>query len=296
MKRFENKKKETQQVYHRVPALRLVADNRMIHKEHLDLAKLSTKLTLTISSDGAELFDYSLPQPHNYHRTGSTYTIDYILTGVFWSKKSETFLNDVLLRFNLSMNIVNVQTKVIKKSDAELELKQFRGLKSLEKKKFNANTEKYDDSVFWGLKLFVEHYIKTSDFIAYSTLFNFAYTHYYDRVKGKSTLKAKCRSIWNYYNDRDFKSDRYERKLTDEELKVTRSENAKKVAEEKVAKNYKNIVNVITGDYADEFKKKSGAWHIGKISKVLKMTEKTVSKYIKQYEKSHQNDTTKKVK
>jgi len=269
----------------------------MIHKELLDLAKLSTKLTLTINSDGAELFEYNLPLPYSYYRTtNERYTIDYILTGVFWSKKSETFLNDVLLRFNLSMNIVNVQTKVIKKSDAEVELKQFKNLKSIRRKAFNANAEKYDDSVFWGLKLFVEHYIKTSNFIAYDTLFNFAKTHYYDRVKDFSTLKAKCRSIWNYYNDRDFKSDRYERKLTDEELQMTRSENARKVHKIRNEATYKNVVNVMTGQYAEQYMKKNGAWHIGKISKVLNMHRETVSKYIKQYENSHQKDTSKSIK
>jgi hypothetical protein len=41
----------------------------------------------------------------------------------------------------------------------------------------------------------------------------------------------------------------------------------------------------MTGLYADEYKKKNGKWHIGKVAEATGLHREVVSKYIKQYEK-----------
>ena len=64
---------------------------------------------------------------------------------------------------------------------------------------------------------------------------------------------------------------------------ATRSENAKKVAAQKADRNYRKVANLLTGLFNDEYKKKNGKWHIGKIANAVNMTEKTVSKYIKEF-------------
>jgi len=176
---------------------------------------------------------------------------------------------------------------VAKQNQDTISLREFSSsstLLSLSKTTFQVRANKYEDSVFWGLKLFVEHYIKESHFIAYDTLFNYAYTHYHDHVKDFSTLKSKCKSIWNWYYDRDFKQSEYQKKYTDKELKMSRQDHIKKVNINRKNETYKKVINTITGLYADDYKKKSGAWHIGNIAKDLQMTRQTVSKYIKEFE------------
>ena len=264
-------------------------DTIQIMKKQTDIKALSTLLKLSIMGDGAELFDYSLPLPDAYKRVSEQrYAIEYVIDGVFWTKQSAKFLNDILLRFNLSMQIERIDVSIVAKKKDTITLKEFSSssnLKSLSRTTFQVRAHKYEDSVFWGLKLFVEHYIKESDFIAYDTLFNYAYTHYYDYVKDYSTLKAKCRSIWNWYYDRDFKSDTYIRKCTDEELKMSRKDHIKRVHINRVNATYKRVVNAITGLFSEEkYKKKNGNWHISNIAKDLNIHRETVSKYIKKYE------------
>ena len=40
--------------------------------------------------------------------------------------------------------------------------------------------------------------------IAYSLLESFAFSRFIERTKDKSTLRAKCRSIWNWYDAREW--------------------------------------------------------------------------------------------
>ena len=260
-------------------------------QQKTDIETLSTLLRLQVKGDGSELFDYSLPLPSTYKRANSQhYAIEYLINGVFWTAKSAKFLNDVLLRFNLSMQIERIDVSIVAKKKDTISLKEFSSsstLKSLSRITFQVRANKYEDSVFWGLKLFVEHYIKKSHFIAYDTLFDFAQTHYYDHVKDRSTLKAKCRSIWNWYYERDFQPSVYQRKYTDKELKMSRQDHIKKVNENRKNATYKKVVNAITGLMSDEYRKKNGAWHISSIAKDLKINRKTVSKYIKEYAKQN---------
>ncbi|MBD3796106.1 MAG: hypothetical protein IE881_09340 [Epsilonproteobacteria bacterium] len=65
---------------------------------------------------------------------------------------------------------------------------------------------------------------------------------------------------------------------------MTREQNARKnsVAREKRSKTL--VISTITGLYADEFKKKNGAWNFIKIADHTHLTRQTVAKHIKQYE------------
>ena len=251
----------------------------------MKLYQKNTKISITIDGDGSEIFDYSLPHPHSYTRNGDIYTIEYIINGFFYTQKGIAYLNDILARFTLSMKVLS--TKVTSSEDDGIELSYFQGLKSVVRHKNYESVDIGQDNIFWAIKLYTEDLIRESgegNLIAYSLIESFAFTRFIDRAKDRSTLKSKCRDTWKWYEERGWTIPTRKRKLTDEEVKMTRSENAKRVAEQKADKNYKTVVNLLTGLFNDEYKKKNGKWHIGKIASAVGMTEKTVSKYIKEYD------------
>ena len=65
---------------------------------------------------------------------------------------------------------------------------------------------------------------------------------------------------------------------------MTRQERARSNAKAREEKTRRTVINAITGLYADEYKKKSGAWHIGKVAEATGVSRNVVAKYIKQYE------------
>ena len=116
-----------------------------------------------------------------------------------------------------------------------------------------------------------------------------AYAQFDDHKKGKSTIQAKCRSVWNWYDVHSWELPksyikRYNTPQEIKELKMTRKERALSNSKLIQEKSKRKVINTITGLYADEYKKVNGTWHIGKISKQLGMARNTVSKYLKQWE------------
>ena len=266
-------------------------------KDKNDLENLVTLLMLEVAGDGEELFEYNLPHPHKYIRNNEKYyTLHYILDGVFFTKKGLNFINDILLRFNLSFKIININYKVIKKqpNTKTYKLNMFNNLNSKNKEFILPNHIKKDDAVFWGIKLYVESMLNNgSGFIPFETLLNYGLTHYID-TKDYSTIKSKCRSIWNWYNDRNWEQTEKTKKYNNnkekyEGTKMSRIEIINKLNEERKEKSYKKIINAITGVYKDDFKKKNGKWNYKKIAEYLKIDYRTVSKHIKKYEELNNN-------
>jgi len=171
----------------------------------MELYKKNTKISITIRGDGSEIFDYSLPLPHHYTRNGDTYTIEYTINGFFHTKRGLAYLNDILARFTLSMQVL--KTEVMSSEDDGIELSYFQGLKSVVRHKNYESVDVGQDNIFWAIKLYTEDLIKESgegNLIAYSLIESFAFARFIDRAKDKSTLKAKCRSIWEWYDKRDW--------------------------------------------------------------------------------------------
>jgi len=259
-------------------------------KYDINISNLATLLTINIQGDGSELLEY-LPHPHKYHRHSlQAYQLQYLLNGVFWTAKSSKYLNDMLLRLNISMDIKSIEYKTVTSAGDDYKLNLFQNLKSLTREVFIPRANKHEDSVFWGLKLFMEHYVSKDGFVAYSTLFEYAHTHYHDHIKDHSTLKAKCRSIWNWYNERDWKTNKSSRTQKEylEETKMSRQDHIRKVNEQRKSDTYKKIVNTITGMFGDEYRKESTStgWNISKLAKELRLSRTTVTKYIKEYEEN----------
>jgi hypothetical protein len=245
----------------------------------MKLYKKNTKLSITIIGDGQEIFDYSLPHPTKYTRNGNRYTLEYTLNGYFNTKSSYEYLNDIIARFTLSMKVID--TNISSTKDKGLELSYFKGLKSIIRAKNYESVDVGKDNVFWSIKLYTEALIREygeGKLVAYSLLESYSMNTFIDRAKDKSTLKAKCRSIWNWYNDIEWIIP------TRKGKGMSRAEGAK-IAHTKLAADTKRkILSVITGIFQDEYKKKSGKWNISKIAKDSKTSRNTVMKYTKEYD------------
>ena len=189
--------KKAIQAHHRTGILKLVQLMKLYSK--------NTKISITIQGDGSEIFDYSLPHPINYTRNGNKYTLEYALKGYFSTKSSYEYLNDIIARFTLSMKVLS--TYITSTNDAGIELSYFKGLKSIQRANNYEKGDRGEDNIFWSIKLYTEDLIRQSgegNLIAYSLLESFAFSRFIDRSKDKSTLRAKCRGIWNWYDEREW--------------------------------------------------------------------------------------------
>lgn len=214
----------------------------------------------------------------------------YEIEGFFGTKKNSEYLNDIVARFLITFKDLNPQRlpyKPKKYSDQAhyhpkiYKLKELQKLKSLKKHiKAPVRADTFEDYVFWAIKLYCEDLIREQGLISYHqledwSLFNFG-------NKERSTIKAKCKSIFNWYEVRDWALPYQRKTKNDEELLMTRVERSKANAELKAKKARNKVINAVTGLMSETYKKKSGAWHIGMIAKDTSLTEKTVSKYLKE--------------
>lgn len=258
-----------------------------LYKKNSNNSTTGTKNTLisfTLKGDGLELFDYDLPQPHTYQRQNiDTYRISFALNGTFTTIQGIRYLNDILARFTLSFEVKHTYKSYT--TDEGIELSEFQGLKSIAKFKNYEKVDNGQDNIFWSIKLYMEDLIKeSSGLVAYSLLESFAFNRFVDRAKDKSTLKAKCRSIWNWYDERGWtipKRYKRNRKQADKELSMSRAEGARKAREILMKDTRRKILTLVTGIFKDEYKKKSGEWNISKIAKDSGTSRNTVMKYIK---------------
>ena len=120
-----------------------------------------------------------------------------------------------------------------------INLKAFKGLKSLArdklKEKYQRVETRADDYVFWCLKLYAEDLIRQDGLIIWNTFETWAFENFIDLAKDKSTLKAKCRNVFNWYFERDWQIGRVNKSnKTKEQIMATRQEHAIKIAKKKV--------------------------------------------------------------
>lgn len=248
----------------------------------MKLYKTNTKLSLTIQGDGSEIFDYSLPTPDKYYRTGNRYTLEYIINGFFHTSKGISNLNDVLARFTLSMEVKNIHTTKIKDKSfyGGYRLEYFKGLKSIVRAKNYEKMDNGQDNLFWSIKLYTEALIKEygeGELIPYSLIESFAFERFIDRAKDRSTLKAKCRSIWNWYDERNWTISTRKRKMTDKELNVSRAEGAKKSAIKNADATKAKVQKAIIGlEFMQE------KINIANVSRDAGVSRDTAKKYLKE--------------
>ena len=190
-------------------------------------------LHLRASGDGLEIAEYGLPTPNYYHRKegSETYTVAWLLNGYFGTIKGRAYLNDMIGRLSLGMKIANRLNFPPRKAEGRAyELREFQNLPSLPRRKEQKpNTEKYDDAIFWAIKLEAIAQIRATGWCDHDRLKDWAFDLFVTKAKDRSTLKAKVRNVWQWYRDRDWKID-------DRSFTMSRSEAGRK-AHENLAKD-----------------------------------------------------------
>jgi hypothetical protein len=191
-------------------------------------------------SKGVEWQDIGLPQPNYLLHSNKGIYIAWKIKGFFGTAKSREYLNDIIARFvitfkeympkrlNYSPNFKQENAHINLKN--VYDLKEFQNLNSLywAKNKAQKAAQKSGeiDKIFWAIKLYIEARIRQQGEgipVAYTELESWAFTTFWvdeRRAKDKSTLKAKCRSVWNWYSERNWT-------ITRKEWEMTRSERAK---------------------------------------------------------------------
>jgi hypothetical protein len=164
----------------------------------------------------------------------------------------------------------------------------FQNAKSLSKKTHapaRADGLGGKDYCFWAIKLYTEDLIREfgeGTPVPSSMIEDWAYGQFADHKKGKSTVRAKCRSIWHWYNRRDWALPTLYIKKNKREVLMTRQARALKNAEMRAVHAKNKVINITTNLIASHYRKKSGSWHIGRIAQDTNLSEPTVSKYLKE--------------
>ncbi len=236
------------------------------------------------------ILDENLPTPNKIQLMRGLvpkFAIMYHIAGYTGTKKSRAFFNDIVARFCLTLP---VQERLPYELDTEYQtervyhLKEFQNLKSL-KTHFGAinYTPKNNDLIFWSLKVYVEQSIvELNGFVPYQRVEIWAFGMFEAKAKDGSTLRAKCRSVWDWYEKRDWRLSLFARKKkSKEEVMATRLEHIAKVNAEREENTRKKIINTCSGMFADEYRKKSGAWNSVLLAKELNLDPRTVRKYLK---------------
>jgi AraC-like DNA-binding protein len=258
--------------------------------------------------DGTEWIDANLPQPNYFYRYTNangwamdSYCIGYYFEGMFNTRKATDYLNDIIRRFIITLpvkeRLMYRPSEDTRQHTRIYHLKDFQNLSSIPR--FGSSlpnisylSARHNSGRFWETKLWIEQEIKRNggegNIVSYDSLFAVVSEFY--EWKDRATCKAFCSNLWNWYDKRDWEyhimTFRRSNK-TKEEILMTRVERAKSNARANEERAYKKVINLITGLYADEYKKKNGAWHIGKISEELNMSRNTVSKHIKAFEQKN---------
>ena len=218
-----------------------------------------------------------------------------VVDGFGGTKRAKRFETDILLRFQiLNDDIFSDIEKKITSEPSSYNLKELsKRLPSLPEydKDFIArvldNPKKYEDLYFWAMKAQMELLIKQGYTQSYNTLLEWALEQF--SSKEFSTLKAKAKSIFNWYHARSFKTfGAYERKYTDKELQMTRSENMTRINKLVKEKHQKTMLALLEQNemlFESEFIHKDGRFkglvNIQKLAKYMGVSEMTIRRNLK---------------
>jgi hypothetical protein len=246
----------------------------------------TTFLFFYLRGIGNEFLEYKLPFPNVLKHINKGYFIGWQINGYPGTQEAREYFNDIIARFLITFKDyypekLDFKPKLDKYTHIDFknsyELQQFQNLKSIPIKKHvqkraeNVNTI---DQTFWAIKYYTEELIREMGFVPYEMLEEFAYRHFYH--KEKSTLRAKCRSIWNWYDKRDWSIPQIR------SFEMTRSERAKKNAELKYKRARATILGFIQENlFSDEYKR-GGKWNLTKLSKEIGIHRDTIRKHLKE--------------
>ncbi len=240
------------------------------------------------NAQGDEFLEYNLPTP-NYLLPGRQgIFIGWLINGYPGTAKSREYFNDIIARFLIGFKKYKPERLPYRPLvepgiNVTYELKMFQNLPSLywanKKKIWSADSVGTIDQIFWAIKLYTEELIKEFGEgipVPYEMLEDYAFRNFYDR-KDRSTLRAKCRNIWNWYDNREWTIPKRK------EWKMTRSERARENAKLKKQRARAILLGFIQNNLlADEYKKSDGTWNIKELSKATGLHRNTISKHLKE--------------
>jgi hypothetical protein len=218
-------------------------------------------------------------------------TYKWLIKGTFGTPHGKDYIEDIIHRIHLTMDCKEVwfyyekpteETKSLHKK--AIDLKYFNNLKSrvFERKKDYSRTESMFDETFWNLKLYAEDLIKDDGYIIYNTLYDYGIDKFKNHSKGLSTVKAKIRSIYKWYEKRNWQIGREKRKYENKkDLIMSKSKHMTNINLERKRINAKKIDDLINGLFKDDYIKPSKKYNINKIAKDTQLNRKTVSTHLK---------------
>ena len=231
-----------------------------------------------------------LPQPNFIDIATAAYYIAWRIEGNPTTEKAVAFVNDIIARFTLALDY-KVERKPWAPSPEQRAAAHYyakiyklrelsRALPSLPAKRAKApsRADNFDDYTFWAIKLWVEDRIRdyggSGSPVPYQEIEDWACAQFWDHRKGISTVKAKCRSIWNWYDERNWPI----RKGT-----MSRTEHIKQVHASRKART-KAEIRAILSDLTvrDQVYTKSGRPKASAIARILKMHPETIRKHLKE--------------
>jgi len=260
-----------------------------------------------------EVFDTFLPSPNIYKIFDEhSYLVAWLIEGYFLTEKNKEFLKDVIKRAIetfLKFGAIRVEwigwinIAKLKNSDIiHLETYNLRDdiAPYLESLKKNNKNNKYklleylasytqikesDDAFFDWLRFKIYDFVKTNGKEALTLEYckELAIIGYeiMGHKKGISTPLAKAKAIYDWvienYNPKGINNWNYIRKLTDEELEMTRRENILEINKRKAEKTKRKVYEVIK-----KLKEQQENIGIKKVAKIANVSVNTARKYIKQ--------------
>ena len=163
----------------------------------------NTWLKIQFKDDISHELGNSIPFPHYHYFNGSNAVYCWLISGWFDTIASIRFLNDIIARFKITFTTSKYlkHSKDISSNLRPYVLNEFQGLKSKAKaivKNKYSRVETHQDYVFMCIKLYAEDLIRADSLIIYNSLESWAFDNFIDITKDKSTLRAKCRSVYNW--------------------------------------------------------------------------------------------------
>jgi len=241
----------------------------------------SIQLTFKLEkAKGYEFMDFNLPYPNRiFHSKEGFVYWTWLIEGFFGTKHNKKYLNDIIARFLITFSEyspkrINYEQKILQNNTTH-KLIEFSGLESVSVKRYIPNrADSFSDHVFWSIKLYAEDYIRKFGYIDMNYLIDWAKEQFQD--KEQSTIKAKARNIYFWYEERDFKlkSNKIYSYSEYKDIRISKLKNYARSKSKstllkirKLVKKYKYIVNDIKDN-------------ILKLSKLLNVSRNTVYKYI----------------
>jgi hypothetical protein len=258
----------------------------------------TTWLYFHLEGDGVEWIDQDLPIPNYLEHKDKSYIIGYEIIGYFGTQKSQEYLNDMIARVLITFRDLKAYRLNYKPLPPlpfhsiryahtlrrPYDLKELQGLKSIEGEKYlpRQSADNFDDHTFWAIKFHCEELIKRFGVPEYKRLESFAFRSF--EGKEYSTLRAKCRSVWNWYDKRDWEIPKGYKKVnkSKEQIMASRQEHIKKVNENRELKTRNKIRSLVDDIFMqDQIKLKNGKFKISAIAKLTEIHRKTVAKHLK---------------